>query len=139
MSDSSFAVETYFKDLLVIELASVLAGPSVGLFFAECGARVIKIENAQSKGDVTRSWFNSKENTSNISAYFASVNQGKELMLLNLDNEADLFVLEHLLAKADIVISNFNSSTYSLLRLPNDGIWNPSNYVNAFRNLSLVS
>jgi crotonobetainyl-CoA:carnitine CoA-transferase CaiB-like acyl-CoA transferase len=111
MSDSSFAVETYFKDLLVIELASVLAGPSVGLFFAECGARVIKIENAQSKGDVTRTWFNSKENTANISAYFASVNQGKELMLLNLDNEADLFALEHLLAKADIVISNFKSSS----------------------------
>ena len=34
---------TFFKNLKVIELASVLAGPSVGRFFAECGAQVIKI------------------------------------------------------------------------------------------------
>ena len=34
-----------FKDLKVIELAGVLAGPSVGQFFAELGANVIKIEN----------------------------------------------------------------------------------------------
>ena len=29
----------------VIEIASVLAGPAVGMFFAELGAEVIKIEN----------------------------------------------------------------------------------------------
>jgi crotonobetainyl-CoA:carnitine CoA-transferase CaiB-like acyl-CoA transferase len=38
--------EPVFKDLRVLELASVLAGPSVGQFFAELGASVIKIENA---------------------------------------------------------------------------------------------
>ena len=32
-----------FKHLKVVELASVLAGPSVGLFFTELGAKVIKI------------------------------------------------------------------------------------------------
>ena len=29
-----------FKELLVVETASVLAGPSVGLFFAELGAQL---------------------------------------------------------------------------------------------------
>ena len=38
-------MKAIFKDLKVIELASVLAGPSVGLFFAELGATVLKIEN----------------------------------------------------------------------------------------------
>ena len=33
-----------FKDLKVLELASVLAGPSAGQFFAELGAEVIKVE-----------------------------------------------------------------------------------------------
>ena len=47
---------TFFKDLKVIELASVLAGPAVGLFFAELGAKVIKIENQKTGGDVTRIW-----------------------------------------------------------------------------------
>ena len=30
--------------MMVVELAGVLAGPSVGMFLAELGARVIKIE-----------------------------------------------------------------------------------------------
>jgi crotonobetainyl-CoA:carnitine CoA-transferase CaiB-like acyl-CoA transferase len=34
-----------FENLKVVELASVLAGPLVGTFFAELGAEVIKIEN----------------------------------------------------------------------------------------------
>ena len=45
-----------FKNIRVIELASVLAGPAVGMFFSELGAKVIKVENATTKGDVTRRW-----------------------------------------------------------------------------------
>jgi crotonobetainyl-CoA:carnitine CoA-transferase CaiB-like acyl-CoA transferase len=44
------------KDLFVLELASVLAGPSVGQFFAELGATVLKVEPPRTKGDVTRRW-----------------------------------------------------------------------------------
>ncbi|HET9055085.1 MAG TPA: CoA transferase, partial [Cyclobacteriaceae bacterium] len=40
-----------FKNLNVLELASVLAGPAVGQFFAELGAEVIKIENLKTGGD----------------------------------------------------------------------------------------
>ena len=64
----------FFSDLKVIELAGVLAGPSVGLFFAELGAKVIKIENPKNGGDVTRSWKLKTENdTAKTSAYFWSV------------------------------------------------------------------
>lgn len=45
-----------FESLVVVELASVLAGPAVGMFFAELGSRVIKVENSATRGDVTRSW-----------------------------------------------------------------------------------
>jgi len=45
-----------FKELKIVELASVLAGPAVGQFFAELGATVIKIENKKTGGDVTRKW-----------------------------------------------------------------------------------
>ncbi|MGL4596702.1 MAG: CoA transferase, partial [Bacteroidia bacterium] len=34
-----------FNGLKVVELAQVLAGPSVGMFFAELGAHVLKIEH----------------------------------------------------------------------------------------------
>ncbi len=45
-----------FESLLVVELAGVLAGPAVGMFFGELGSRVIKVENRETGGDVTRSW-----------------------------------------------------------------------------------
>jgi crotonobetainyl-CoA:carnitine CoA-transferase CaiB-like acyl-CoA transferase len=76
-----------FKDLKVVELASVLAGPSVGMFFAELGARVIKIENKETNGDVTRNWIVKGENPeTRVSAYFASINFNKEYLFLNLSN-----------------------------------------------------
>ena len=72
------------KDLMVVELASVLAGPDVGMFFAEMGARVIKIENKTTNGDVTRQWrtASEKSNQENISAYFSSVNWNKKHLFL---------------------------------------------------------
>ena len=73
------------SNLKVIELASVLAGPDVGMFFAEMGAKVIKIENILLNGDVTRNWKSSSEDKdTRVSAYFSSVNWNKEYLFLNL-------------------------------------------------------
>jgi crotonobetainyl-CoA:carnitine CoA-transferase CaiB-like acyl-CoA transferase len=44
------------EGMLVLELANVLAGPSVCQFMAELGAEVIKVENSSTRGDVTRTW-----------------------------------------------------------------------------------
>jgi crotonobetainyl-CoA:carnitine CoA-transferase CaiB-like acyl-CoA transferase len=97
-----------FSDLKVIELAGVLAGPSVGLFFAELGANVIKIENPKTGGDVTRSWkLKSEDKTEKTSAYFWSVNTGKEILFLDLSNDKDLQSFYELIKTADIVISNY--------------------------------
>ncbi len=82
-------MQDFFKDLIVIELASILAGPSVGLFFAELGAKVIKVENAASAGDPTRKWKLPLENSDQSipSAYYTSVNRGKESILPDLKNK----------------------------------------------------
>jgi len=97
-----------FSDLKVIELASVLAGPSVGQFFAELGAEVIKIENPETGGDVTRSWKLASESAdSDMSAYFTSVNAGKTSVLLNLKKSEDLERLYDLVKTADIVIASY--------------------------------
>ncbi len=97
-----------FKDLKVVELASVLAGPAVGMFFAELGAEVIKIENKKTGGDVTRTWRLPAENAdAPLSAYYCSVNWGKKTMLLDLEDANDLQTTLSLIANADVLISNF--------------------------------
>lgn len=97
-----------FSNITVIELASVLAGPSVGLFFAELGAKVIKIENSKTKGDVTRSWKALTENKEDeTSAYYWSVNAGKESILLDFTKSEDLEKVYQLIKNADVVITNF--------------------------------
>ena len=73
-----------FQNLKVVELASVLAGPSVGQFFAELGAQVIKVENLQTGGDVTRTWKSIGEQTDDRSAYFCSCNWGKKSIAIDL-------------------------------------------------------
>ena len=94
--------------LKVIELASVLAGPDVGMFFAELGAKVIKIENKLSGGDVTRKWkLSTEKESASISAYFSSVNWHKEHLFLNLKDVTDRNKVYDLIKTADIVITNF--------------------------------
>lgn len=96
------------SNLKVIELASVLAGPDVGMFFAEMGAEVIKIENKLQQGDITRKWKSQGEDEkATVSAYFSSVNWNKEYLFLNLKDPNDKAVVYDLIKTADIVITNF--------------------------------
>lgn len=96
-----------FSTLKVIELASVLAGPSVGIFFAEMGAEVIKIENKRTNGDVTRNWKLPNEKKEDVSAYFSSINWGKKHLFIDYGNSEEHQHVIDLITEADIVICNF--------------------------------
>lgn len=108
----------YFKGLKVVELASVLAGPSVGLFFAELGAEVIKIENKKTGGDVTRSWkLPSEDKKSDVSAYFLAVNFLKNHLFLDISNDVDYKKCIAEIKHADIVIVNYKKGDDKKLKL----------------------
>ncbi|MFO0331793.1 MAG: CaiB/BaiF CoA transferase family protein [Bacteroidota bacterium] len=96
-----------FAGLRVLELASVLAGPSVGQFFAELGAEVIKVENPKTGGDVTRSWKSAGETTDDRSAYFCCCNWGKQSVALDLSQPADLETLKKMVPTMDVVIASY--------------------------------
>jgi len=97
-----------FSDLVVIELASVLAGPAVGMFFSELGAKVIKVENPKTKGDMTRSWKHPQEDPkAKTSAYYHAINWNKESRFLDLSQKTDYESLKSLIKTADILISNY--------------------------------
>ncbi|CAM3437726.1 CaiB/BaiF CoA-transferase family protein [Pontibacter korlensis] len=104
--------------MLVLELASVLAGPSVGQFFAELGAKVLKIENAATKGDVTRSWkLNSEPADADTPAYFCAANWGKESLALNLTDAGQLQQLYTLVKQADVIIASYKPGDAEKLKV----------------------
>jgi len=101
-------MQNIFDSLKVVELANVLAGPSVGQFFAELGAKVIKVENPATDGDVTRSWKTPKEsNDTTVSAYFSAVNAGKTSVALDVKSVEDQTTLKKLIKEADLLISSY--------------------------------
>jgi crotonobetainyl-CoA:carnitine CoA-transferase CaiB-like acyl-CoA transferase len=107
-----------FNDLVILEFSSVLAGPSVGLFFEELGAEVIKIENELTNGDITRQWkLKSEDPKSAYSAYYASINSGKQIKLKNLKLENHYQEIVQLVKRCDIVIVNFKHGDDKKLRL----------------------
>lgn len=97
------------SDLVVLDLSSVLAGPSAGTFFAELGAKVIKVENLKRGGDVTNSWRLPVEKENAVSAYYSSVNFNKEVHLLDLTSSSSQDQLSTWLAEADVVLENFKA------------------------------
>lgn len=96
----------FFNNIRVLELASVLAGPSVGQFFAELGAAVIKVENIHG-GDVTRHWKMRDEETDDRSAYFCAVNWGKRSIALDLNSSEGKAIVHKLAKRSHIVISSY--------------------------------
>lgn len=109
-----------FKDLFIIDLSTVLAGPSVGTFFAELGAKVIKVENPKHL-DVTRSWkLPIEDQKLTTSAYFSSVNFKKEYQYIDYETESGRKEVLDLMRQADIVLMNFKLGLQEKLNLEDE-------------------
>jgi CoA:oxalate CoA-transferase len=97
--------------ITVVDLSRILAGPYCTMLMAELGARVIKVEPPKT-GDDAREYgpfINQR------SAYFASINRGKESIALDLKADADKRIFEKLLEKADVIVENFRPGTMEKL------------------------
>lgn len=111
-------MNSLFSNIKVIELAGVLAGPSAGEFFCELGAKVIKVENKKTQGDVTRTWkLSSEEKGTTPGAYYWSVNTGKEILFLDITQQNDLEQLYALVKDADIIITNYKKGDDEKLKV----------------------
>src|SRR3954451_14939548 len=97
--------------ITIVDLSRILAGPYCTLLMAELGARVIKVE-APGTGDDARQYGPFKNGKS---TYFASVNRGKESIVLDLKAPCDRDIFERLLDKADAVVENFRPGTMEKL------------------------
>jgi CoA:oxalate CoA-transferase len=98
-----------FAGITVIDLTRVLAGPFCTMVLSDLGARVIKVERPET-GDDARAigpFLEDESGTHRKSAYFTSVNRGKQSIALDLKEAADREVFERLLARADVLVENF--------------------------------
>jgi CoA:oxalate CoA-transferase len=104
-------VDGPFAGLLVVDLTRVLAGPFCTMMLAELGARVLKVENPHG-GDDARSF---EPFFQGQSAYFASLNRGKESIELDLKHDGDRAVFLQLVRRADVLVENFRPGTLERL------------------------
>jgi CoA:oxalate CoA-transferase len=95
----------------VLDLTRVLAGPYCTMILGDLGARIIKIEHPET-GDDSRAF---GPFIGESSAYFASLNRGKESIALDLKNADDRVVFEKLLSQADLLVENFRPGTMEKL------------------------
>ena len=87
----------------VLDLTSMVSGPTTTLMLADQGADVIKVENPKG-GDHTRS-VSTKRN--GLSASFVNNNRNKRSLTLNLKDPRAVEIFKNLARDADIVVQNF--------------------------------
>src|SRR5579859_1383126 len=105
-----------FNDLLVIDCASFIAGPAAATVMSDFGARVIKIE-PPGLGDSYRNLFRQRGAPELMDYFWTLDSRNKQSLAIDLKLPAARAVLETLIRKADVFITNFPFPIRQRLRL----------------------
>ena len=100
------------KDIRVLEMAQIMAGPTCGLLLADLGAEVIKIEKTPN-GDDTRYFL--PPDIDGESAAFMMMNRNKKGIALNLKDIDGIEIFKRMVKKSDVVLENFRKGTLEKL------------------------
>jgi formyl-CoA transferase len=105
-------LEGALKNIRVLDLSRVLAGPWAGQLLGDYGADVVKVERPGS-GDDTRQWgppwLAGKDGGE--SAYFLSANRNKRSITVDIATSAGQRVIRDLAGTADVLLENFRVGT----------------------------
>jgi len=113
----SIVPDHLFDNLLVIDCASFIAAPAAATILADFGARVIKVE-PPGAGDGYRMFKQLPGMPASDSNYpWALVNRSKESLALDLKQDEGRQVLDALVARADVFITNYPLGVRERLRL----------------------
>ncbi|MEJ2139206.1 MAG: CoA transferase [Gammaproteobacteria bacterium] len=108
MADDEIANTGPLKDLRLIEMGTLLAGPFCGQLMADFGAEVIKIE-PPNQGDPMRVW--GREKAHGQSLWWPVVARNKKSVTLNLREKEGQEIARDLIAKSDFLLENFRPGT----------------------------
>jgi hypothetical protein len=97
----------------IIELANIVAGPSVGKYLSDFGAEVIKVERP-GDGDSTRTMGVS---LGGRSAWWLVLGRNKKTITLDLSNPDGRDVLLRLVRDADALVESFRASLQTFFSL----------------------
>lgn len=92
------------EGIRVLELTHYLAGPYCGLFLADLGADVVKVESPE-RPDLGRNMPGAR--VAGETAYFHSLNRGKRSVALDLKDERGRTAFYRLVEASDVVLDNF--------------------------------
>jgi len=105
----------------VIEIGQEIQGPFAGLFLADMGADVVKVENKET-GDLSR-WMaaaliggpNVKNAT--VSHYFIAMNRGKRSITVDLKNPEGIEIVRRMAKSYDVLLTNYRPGVLDRLGL----------------------
>jgi crotonobetainyl-CoA:carnitine CoA-transferase CaiB-like acyl-CoA transferase len=107
------------KDVKVIDLSHIMAGPACSMLLADMGADVIKVERMPD-GDDSRRMV--PPAIADQSAAFLIMNRNKRGIALDLRKDGGRNVLSRLLKNADVLIENFRRGTMEQMGLGYDAL-----------------
>ena len=101
----------------IIDLTSMVSGPSATMLLADQGADVIKVENPRDGGDHTRAGANRR---GGFSAAFLNNNRNKRSLALDLKRPEALDALKRVIEGADVFVQNFRPGVIERMGLGED-------------------
>ena len=96
------------RDLRVVEMGQLLAGPFCAQLLGDFGAEVIKIE-PPGEGDPMRVW--GRQPVNGVGLWFPVVGRNKKSVTINLRKAAGQALARDLIARADVLVENFRVGT----------------------------
>lgn len=100
--------EPTLKNITVLDVSRVLAGPLAAQILGDHGADVIKVESFS--GDDTRGY--GPPFFENVAPYYIGLNRNKRGVSIDLEKEAGRILLHKLISKSDVLIENYKLSTW---------------------------
>ena len=102
------------EDLRIVEFAEGVAGPLAALRLSELGARVVKVEERE--GDYMRAAY-PKAAGEDVAAAFIELNRGKRSIVLGTSGASRAQVLQRLVERADVFITDRTDEELAALGL----------------------
>jgi crotonobetainyl-CoA:carnitine CoA-transferase CaiB-like acyl-CoA transferase len=102
------------RNLKILDLSRVLAGPLATMLLGDFGAEIVKVERP-GRGDDTRAW--GPPYAAGQATYFQAVNRNKRSVLADLSDGADRDRILALATEADVVVENFRPGVMDRLGL----------------------